>query len=116
MFKKLKNKIFLLKRKIKHFYQKRTRGFSDDETWSLYTNIAKYTLPRLKRLREINFGVPCDVYTEKTWNKILDDMIFAINFAANHDDMDVSSLTKKDCKRINRGLNLFGKYFMDLWW
>jgi len=115
MFKKFRNRIRLFKRKIKHFYQKRTRGFSDDETWSLYTNIAKYTLPRLKRFKKLKFCHPsCIVYEE--WNAILDDMIFAINFAANHDDMDVSSLTKKDYKRINRGLNLFGKYFMDLWW
>jgi len=117
VIERLKRKIkrLDLKRKLKFFWQRKTRGFSDRETWSLYTEIAKFTLPRLKRFKEVNCGFPHN-YTEETWNKVLDDMIFAINYAANHDDMDETLLKKKDYQRIRRGLNLFGKYFLDLWW
>lgn len=103
------------KRELKFFWQKRTRGFSDKETWSLYTNIAKYTLPRLKKFKELKFCHPGNI-TYEQWNEVLNDMIFAINYAANHDNMDETLFKKKDYKRIRKGLNLFGKYFMDLWW
>lgn len=117
MIKNLKRKIRRLdiKRNLHFFWQKKRHGFSDKETWSLYTNIAKYTLPRLKRFKELHFDSLPDLDFDQ-WNTVLDDMIFAINYAANHDDMDETLLKKKDYQRIRRGLNLFGKYFMDLWW
>ena len=43
----------------RHLYQRIIRGFDDGETWSLDYNIIKFTLPRLKRFREIVDGGFC---------------------------------------------------------
>lgn len=107
-------KRFDLKRKLKFFWQRKTRGFSDRETWSLYSGIAKFTLPRLKKFRELHFDSLPDLDFNQ-WNKALDDMIFAMQYCVDQDNLSESP-TKKDCIRIKRGLRLFGKYFMDLWW
>ena len=42
-----------IKRAIKHWWQRRTRGWDDSDTYSLDITIAKFALPRFKRLREI---------------------------------------------------------------
>ena len=44
----------LLKRRLQLWKQKLTRGFSDDELWSLDITVAKFMLPRLKRLIKID--------------------------------------------------------------
>lgn len=47
------------------FNQRKENGFDDTETWSLYTTIAKFALPRLKWFKERHFDHPYDVTFEK---------------------------------------------------
>ncbi len=97
------------KRYAKYCKQLKDRGFADDETWSLYTVITDFVLPRLKRFREIPFGFPGNL-TEKEWDDILDDMIFAFEY---HKKDEIG--LKKDWIRCKRGMRLFGQYFGHLW-
>lgn len=90
---------------IKKVYQTITKGYSDESTWDLFYNISQYTLPRLKRLKELQNGIPvafipenyeelsadqkiiADETSEREWNKIFDDMIYALE-CCRDDDFD----------------------------
>lgn len=97
-----------IKRFFKFFWQRRTRGWDDSETWNLDYTIAKFALPRLKRFKELNCGYPGDL-TEEKWDLILDDMIYALDFY--QDDDFCTSLDD----RAKKGLKYFGEYFESLW-
>jgi hypothetical protein len=107
------------KRHAKYVRQLKTRGFSDEETWSLDSVVADFILPRLKRFREINNGYP-DSMTEKEWNAILDDMIFAFEWNQTCESEENEQLTESQqaasWKRHEKGLQLFAQYFRHLWW
>jgi hypothetical protein len=70
------------KRYAKHLKQLKERGFSDTETWSLYSVLSDFILPRLKRFKEVTNGFPStgDMTMEK-WYEILDKMIFAFEWS-----------------------------------
>lgn len=102
----------LVKRSIRFWWQRRTRGWDDGDTWSLDNTIAKFVLPRLKRFKELNNGFPGE-FTSGEWDKVLDDMIYALTISANG---HWNAPDDADWKRVQRGHELFGKYFNDLWW
>jgi hypothetical protein len=99
-----------------HVKQLRQRGFSDSETWSLDVVISKFILPRLKRFKEVNNGYPGHL-TPEGWNEIIDKMIFAFEFNIT---MDEWSSNKEgfdaEVAKYEEGMQLFAKYFRDLWW
>lgn len=101
----------LFRRSIKHWWQRRTRGWDDSDTWSLDFTIAKFVLPRLKKFREIDFGYPGNM-SEEEWREILDKMIYAMEFNAK----DEIIMDKEENEKIQEGNKLFGKYFNSLWW
>jgi hypothetical protein len=89
------------------------RGFTDSETWGLDTAIASFVLPRLVRFKTLNTGFPYG-FTEKTWDKALDDMIYAMNYCAN--EWSIKAEKKVNRNRVQKGCELFGKHFRHLWW
>jgi hypothetical protein len=104
-----------IKRSLKYFYQRLTRGWDDSDTWSLDVTIAKFALPRLKRLKEIQHGHPSD-FTEQDWDKALDEMIWAMEYITKQWDLDLSMEQWQDNeKRCSAGCILFGMYFRALW-
>lgn len=110
MIFKTHNKFSLLKRSIKFWWQRLTRGWDDSDTWSLDMTIAEFILPRLKKYREVNKGIPY-TFTKETWNAALDEMIYYMTCIANrYEDIDI------DWDRAEIGKALFFKYFEDLWW
>jgi len=101
----------------RHFWQRRYRGFDDSVTWNLDVEMARWLLPRLRRFREVTICHP-GTLTEKQWDKYLDEMMFALEKAADHfqeNDLSMDEM-KKNQARIDNGLKLLGKYFQDLWW
>jgi hypothetical protein len=106
-----------IKRKIKFFIQRWTRGWDDSETWGLDSTIAKFTLPRLKRFKELKDGIPMG-FTEKSWNETLDKMIFALGLCLDEDRWFEGAKEEQEAlaARVQEGLELFGKYFRSLWW
>lgn len=104
------------KRFAKHMKQIKSVGFSDSETWSLYSNISMFILPRLIRFKEVNIGYPMN-FTPKQWDEILDDIIFAFEWTLIEDEhTDDMKMWRLNWKRADKGFKLFGKYFMHLWW
>jgi hypothetical protein len=111
---RLDNFIRHTKRFFQFRYQRLVRGFADNEVWNLEYTIAKFALPRMKRLRKISKAYPCNL-TPKAWDKIFDEIIYA--FEQHLKDFGwLSHLSKKDQKRVQRGFKNFGIYFRDLWW
>lgn len=96
-------------------------GFSYDETWSLDSVVSEFVLPRLKLFKQVNNGFPGGL-TESGWNEIIDKMIFA--FEWNMADTNMTEMyikaseeeKKANWEKYSEGMDLFAKYFRDLWW
>ena len=112
----------------------------DWDIWSLDHTLARIIHPALIRLKEKQHGYPelwedgmcyheCytrqlhfdfideDVeskYLQDKWNRILDDMIYAMDIIATEKIYDIDFDTY-DNERVDRGLELFGKHFCSLW-
>lgn len=93
--------------------QRIERGFDDSETWSLSDTICRFTIPRLKRFKELNNGMPCGL-TEDEWDIIIDKMILAMELLSR--DNGSRLFSGDEDKQVNEGLDLFRERFMDLWW
>jgi hypothetical protein len=106
------------KRYTKNAKQLKEWGFSDTETWSLYSPIAQFILPRLIRFREITCCYPAGLTPEK-WDFMLGEMIFAFDWALTSDERSVKMTKDEELntwKRYEAGMDLFAKWFRDLWW
>lgn len=99
--------------RIPYFLEQREKnGFDDTETWSLYSTIVSFTLPRLKHFREVLAGYPAGM-TQDEWEEILDKMIYS--FQMIYDDKTLG-ITEEENKKLYDGLDLFRDYFFSLWW
>lgn len=92
----------LLLRSLKFWWQRRTRGWDDSETWNLDESFAKLILPRLKRYEELS-GTP------EGWK----DIMWTFEYLANGDGY---MTCKEDEEKIQKGLDLFAKHYRGLWW
>ena len=81
------------------------------DTWNLDYYIAKFILPRLKLFKKVTMGFPCDLKSINEWYDILDKMIAAFMILST-DEIN----TQDEQKIVNEGLDLFRKYYQDLWW
>lgn len=103
-------------RAIKFWWQRRTRGWDDSETWCLSESIARVIAPRLRRFREISYISPYNIAIEE-WVLDLELMIFAFETIAADED---GSRTWQDdpaiSLKVKHGLKLFSKRYLDLWW
>ena len=105
-------------RNYRFLWQKLTRGFSDKDTWNLEHTIAKFVFPRLIRFKEIGKCCPMNL-TDEEWEIKLNDMIFAMKYAANqfkNKEFYKDEEYRVFNERIDRGTKFFGEYFFDLWW
>jgi hypothetical protein len=98
------------KREERFLKQRLERGFDESETWSLYSTISSFILPRLKEFKEVNICYPPEL-TPDEWNIILDKMIRAFEIAKNSDFMK-----EEESEEFREGFNLFSEYFFALWW
>ncbi len=105
-----------------------------DDTYSLDYTLAFIIAPALKQLRKDKIGVPqkvfeyCNIKIDENvtwgeeqdkqfnealvqWQIILDKMIFAFETITADDDNEDESVNK----RVEEGLELFGKFYRCLW-
>ena len=116
--------------RLKRFMVFLTKGFDPKDTWSLDYSIAKYTIPRLKYLKEHKHGCPfVDGYEElfmsndateeemkpmyDEWERIMNKMILALELIKK--DGDGECLTEEENEQITEGLKLLARYFRNLW-
>lgn len=100
-------------RSVRFWWQRRTRGFDDSETWSLDWTLSKHILPRLIRFKELSISRPPD-FSDETWNLMLDKMISAFAFLGS--DARWDSYDEEDWREAQEGVELFAKHFTSLWW
>ena len=101
------------KKRIKKFKKQRLeRGFDDSETWNLSATILEFTLPRLKVLIDLINGYPPEL-TEEEWKVILEKIVNAIESILED---NYAFETEYKISMQNEGMDLFFKYFFDLWW
>ena len=100
-------------REVEYAKQRQLRGFDDSETWSLTDTICHFIIPRLKRFKEVNNGIPHPL-TMDEWNTIIDKMLLAFELISREEGSRIWS--DEESKQIDEGLDLFREWFMALWW
>lgn len=100
------------KRRNAYKKQRRKYGFDDTELWSLYTTVARFILPRLKRYKEIDCGCPIYFEDKKEWIIVIQKMITAFEIIARDDTSEFFDNNKE----VKEGLALFSEHFLGLWW
>ncbi len=111
---------------VRMWWQRLTRGYSDNEWYDLRSAAAQYILPRLKHLAEHGHGYHCTLPmvdmcdpTEaetaanmQAWAAILADVVYAMEYLANE---EAFADTVVDEARVQRGCELLGRWFQALW-
>lgn len=100
-------------------HMENTPEFKDNEIRALGSVICKFILPRLICFRKIKKGNPFGL-TDKEWDDILGEMIFAFELYILEEyeigNNRPEEENKKNWERQKKGIELFAKYFGDLWW
>ncbi len=128
-------------RYVKWPLQRLFRGHSDCDLWGLSTRIAEFSLRHIKAFRKTKLhGYPSTLDSPEQWEEILDKIIFALENtideycgykkfeikAGEYDIKDGQFITlqerkwdeegyKEHLKKVEEGIELFGKYWRDLW-
>lgn len=125
-----------LRRIIKHFFQRRFRGFDDSETWDLDSQFYKWLYPRLKRFTEITMAYPCSYENPQEWKDELDKRVQQLEHLVKYDELEFSDwsyIPEEELKQFkdrgNWDKNMtafhymeqdfndwFGKNVNQLWW
>lgn len=103
----------ITERDVKFFFQRLTRGWDDGETFSMDHSLAKLIAPRLRRFREVSIKCPMDM-DSMTWRHILDTMIEGFEFIASDEYFTNEDDEMHD--KAREALNLFNRYYYELWW
>ena len=127
---KLKHFIVNVLNHIKWFFQRIFRGYSDYDFWDFGEFACRKILPYLKKWVAMErHGYPEDVGSFEEWNKILDEIVWAVEETATQKDEDAvhekyggfltdnRAYTELEAiwKRQERGMELFGKYIGAMW-
>lgn len=83
-----------------------------EEVWNTDNTIAQLIVPRLLALKSLDkHGVPPELGEIRKWNNIIQKMIDAFELMKYAGRVN----TKEEESTIEEGLDLFRKYFRDLW-
>ena len=119
-------------KEIKWLFQRAKRGYADCDVWNLSHYLSSVIAGSVKRLKKIQHGLPTVIFTEgkleeqarKEWNYILDGIITAFESLRDIDEFSDTELfdagkTPEAMGKIEEnaqeGMQLFVKYFRDLW-
>ena len=105
-------------KKIKWFFQRGMRGYSDYDLWDLHSYLAEFLVEALTDMKRkyVNNGIyPFEVDDEYEWLKLLDEMIRGFQAIKEIDETDDLEKIEKLAKIAEKGLKTFSTYFRDLW-
>lgn len=124
------HKIKEIPREIKWFIQRGRRGYADCDVWNLSSYLEGWLPQALRHLKINNIGCPFNLYDKKNkdnechkWNDILEEMaqgFEARTSLSNLEFMDDKNVIHEDQQKkleekAKRGMELFVKYFDNLW-
>ena len=126
-------------KQIKFFIQRGRRGYADCDVWNVHSYLSDL-LPKMLRQLSVGYGCPSDLYDKKAtnnechkWTEIIEEIAQGFEAAQFLDKMKyhkwVDSKTSKGAKtleidyeslenarkKLDRGLELFKKYYLNLW-
>jgi len=102
-----------VKRAIRFWWQRRTRGWDDSVTWNLDQQIAEWLAPKLRRFKELHNGYPHNSTPEK-WNIELDEMIWSAEWYA--ENAYTYDCDPQEYQRAMNGLKQIMTRLHELWW
>lgn len=83
------------------------------DTWDLDLTIAEFILPRLELFKKVSDCYPSELNSIEEWYDILDKMIESFRIMTT---ISSYKFDKKHKESVEQGLDLFRKYYHDLWW
>lgn len=123
-------------KQIKWFFQRGRRGWADCDWWSMHSYISDM-MPELIRKLKGGFGCPSEFYDKEAknnechrWNEILEEIAQGFEAAKFLDtygyhkwvDADKGKKLEVDMEamenarqKMERGLELFSKHYLNLW-
>ena len=120
-------------RNVKYFIQRGRRGWADCDTWSFDDYLCKVIIGGLGKLEKDNYGCPSEFWDSSKINdechkwkeclreiKIAFEMIREDSFSYTKKWVDGEKtfdliVIKQREDKINKGLELFSRYFRCLW-
>lgn len=103
-------------RHTKWFMQRGWRGYADCDVWGLDSYLASWLPEALEELRTNKIGHPIGM-TRKGWNTRLERMKDGFLTVREYYDMNYTTAEEARIleRRMNRGLNMFARHFLNLW-
>lgn len=144
IFYKIANFFHYIPKRIKWFFQRGIRGYSDIDVWDISYWFENTIIPMLKQLKKGKHGYPMGM-TEKEWDMILDNMIcyfeestkkycsekneyeeeYTKDLLNDNEEFNKSvrnrwlkreeEISRYRINMKNKALKLFSKYYYDLW-
>ena len=111
------NEISMIPKRIKWFFQRGLRGYSDCDLWSLDYFIAETLSKGCKHLAETTHGYPCDSSPEE-WDKTLREISKEFEDYIKINDLEegYNKLTREEYEaKLDKMFNLLKKNFGSLW-
>lgn len=91
-----------------------TRGYSDRNMWNYYHDMAELNVKILTKFKKEHVGYPSQL-TEKQWDKVLDTIIDGFACIVELDDSYDNKVHKKMVAKFNKGMELYTKWYFNLW-
>lgn len=106
------------KNNIKHWFQRRTRGWSDDETWNIDYEFIKWINSRFKRYKEVASNIVDLEYHKFTYKRKKYTQLELIDKVIElSDEYIVSDFLEDKLDQIkNEIFDIFKLIFWTMWW
>lgn len=99
------------KSRIEQKYWSHSHDFPIEEIWNTETTIAAFIAPRLKAFKSLKkHGSPPEMGSERQWNSTIQKMIDAFEILGRP-----YTPTDEEEPIVEEGLDLFRKYYRNLW-
>ena len=112
-----------LKRTVKYWFQRRIRGWSDDETWNLDYSFIKWVNSRFKKYKEqaikiIDLEFKKFTYKKKTYTQLeLIDKVIELSDELIEGDYWNADITTTNLEKIkNEIFDIFKLIYWSMWW
>ena len=96
---------------IEQKYWSHSHDFPIEEIWNTENAIAAFIVPRIKAFKDLKkHGFPPEMNSERQWNSIIQKMADAFEILCRP-----YTPTDNEDPIVEEGLDLFRKYFRNLW-
>jgi len=106
-------RVWRWRRELRHWWQRRMRGWDDSDTWNIDFWLWRELGPRIARLRQVQNGYPMGM-SESSWDDVLAEVQWFCEYMVAGEMWPVE--TDPEFLRVMRAYGLFVKYLPTMWW